>query len=308
MIKRDIAIPIYSRGREDYLSRLIEDMMTAYLPALEAGDMTACAFVYAQGYPADYVAALTVRFAEDIRKGKLLIVESKRPHTCIGEVAATAFSALNDRVDYRLAMLMDDDSRYRSDAVVDNNLRLAARSFLDQGDRAYSIKLGNGRDLNYWPFIEHAGPIMPFKEKMIWLNRKVLEEAIALPGFATLSVGEDVVLSALAWRGDAERCFGVFGIATFLHLGFEPDIDTDHASIGGGYGELMGHVEGISPPSELGKYEAAYRSGVTPHDVMPDIFVGKDHPHYVISGVKPEAVARYAAHLSPIDTRTRKAG
>jgi hypothetical protein len=127
---------------------------------------------------------------------------------------------------------------------------------------------------------------------MLWVSRGVMEEALAFPHFAELNVGEDVVLSALAWRGDAARCFGVFGIATFLHLGFEPDEEAP-ATLSGGYGELVGHIEGQESDPDLGKYAKAFRGGVVPHSVMPEIFVGPEHPHHTISGVRSEAVARY---------------
>lgn len=293
MLTRDIAIFICSRGREEYLTRLISDMERAYIPALAAGGLSACAYVYAQNYSAGYLGALRRDFAPAIAAGRLVIVEAPHPHASIGEVFVAAITALHARIDYRLAMLMDDDSLYRSEPQVDENLRQAARTFLTRGDRAYSIKLGQGRALEYWSFIDPDGPIMPFKEKMLWVSRGVMEEALSFPRFGDLSVGEDVVLSALAWRGDAARCFGVFGIATFLHLGFEPDGETVTPPIPGGYGELMGYEEGVSPPSELGKYERAFVSGVTPYKVMPDIFVPPEHPHHTISGIQPAAVARY---------------
>ncbi len=84
---------------------------------------------------------------------------------------------------------------------------------------------------------------MPFKEKMLWVSRAVMDEALAFPALATLAVGEDVVLAAIAWRGGAEKCFGVFGLATFLHLGFEPDEESAGLAMGGGYGELVGYDE-----------------------------------------------------------------
>jgi hypothetical protein len=142
---------------------------------------------------------------------------------------------------------------------------------------------------------------MPFKEKMLWVSRAVMEEALAFPAFATLSVGEDVVLAALAWCGGAERCFGVFGIANFLHLGFEPDGEMATPPIRGGYGELVGYDEGQNTDPELGKYGAAFRSGVVPFHAMPDIFVGPEHPHHTISGIRPEAVVRYSAREERFD-------
>ncbi len=294
-MKRDIAIVICSRGREDFLARLLDDLDRAFIPALEAGGLSVSTFVYAQMYPRAYLDVLAQRFAAAIAGGRLILVEPQRPHHRIGDVFAGAIAALHARVEYRLAMLMDDDSLYRSEPQVDANLARAARDFLDGGDRAYSIKLGQSRSLEYWPFINAEGPVMPFKEKMLWVSHPVMAEALACPEFATLSVGEDAVLSALAWCGGAERCFGVFGIASFLHLGFEPDGEVATPSITGGYGELMGYVEGQDADAELGKYGAAYRSGVVPHDVMPEIFVGPDHPHHTINGIRPEAVARYGA-------------
>jgi hypothetical protein len=296
-VNRDIAIVVCSRGREDHLARLLADIESAFAPALEAGGMSTCTFVYAQGYAPDFLDTLAARHAAAIAEGRLVICESVRSHQRIGDVYASAIAALHARLDYRLAMLMDDDSLYRSEPRVDANLVEAARDFLHHGDRAYSIKLGQGRDLEYWPFIDAAGPVMPFKEKMLWVSRAVMEEALAFPAFAKLSVGEDVVLAALAWRGDAARCFGVFGIATFLHLGFEQDGETVAPPIGGGYGELVGHIEGRDVDPELGKYGPAYRTGIVPHDVMPEVFVGREHPHFCISGIRPEAVARYGARF-----------
>ena len=292
---RDIAIIICSRGREDHLARLLADIDRAYAPALAAGGMSVCTCVYAQNYTTDFLAGLSATFGPAIAAGNLCIIPADRPHASIGEVFAAALTAIHARLDYRLAMLMDDDSLYRADPVVDANLRQAARDFLAHEDRAYSIKLGQNRDLEYWPFIDTDGPIMPFKEKMLWASRAVMDEVLALPRFAELSIGEDVVISAVAWRGGAERCFGVYGIASFLHLGFEPDGDAPGGAIAGGYGELVGYDERVTQPTELGKYESAFRSGVTMQQILPEIFVGPDHPHYTISGIRPEAVAQYGA-------------
>jgi hypothetical protein len=292
-LKRDIAIVICSRGREDMLARLLDDIDRALAPALEAGGLSVCTFVYAQNYPRAYLDTLARRFSADIATGRLILVEPRGPHHQIGYVVSSAIAALHARVDYRLAMLMDDDSLYRAEPQVDANLLRAARDFLDNDDRAYSIKLGQSRSLEYWPFIHAEGPIMPFKEKMLWISHPVMAEALALPEFAQLSVGEDAVLAALAWRGGADRCFGVFGIATFLHLGFEADGESATPPITGGYGELVGYVEGRDEGSELGKYSAAYLSGVVPHTILPEIFVGPGHPHFYINGIRPEAVTRY---------------
>jgi hypothetical protein len=296
---RDIAIVICSRGREDYLTRLLDDMHRAFVPALKAAGLSATTFVYAQNYPRAYIEMLAQRFAGDIARGDLIIVEPSGPHYQIGYVVASAIAALHARLGYRLAMLMDDDSLYRGGAEIDANLGRAARDFLDRDARAYSIKLGQGRSLEYWPFIDAKGPVMPFKEKMLWVSRAVMDEAQAFEAFSTLSVGEDAVLAALAWRGGADRCFGVFGIASFLHLAFEPDEETPQGGIAGGYGALVGYVEGKDGDPELGKYAPAYRSGIVPHDVLPEIFVGPDHPHYYINGIRPEAVARYGAPDQP---------
>lgn len=292
-MKRDIAIIICSRGREAMLARLVADMDRAFMPALEAGGLSACTFVYAQAYAPEFLARMQADHAAAIAGGRLVIIVAERTHSCIGEVYAAALGAIHARADYRLAMLMDDDSRYRATPAVDANLRQAARDFIAHDDRAYSIKLGQNPALEYWPFIDPEGPIMPFKEKMLWVSRAVLGEVLALPRFAELSIGEDVVISAVAWKGGAARCFGVYGIATFLHLAFEPDVETPEGPIAGGYGELVGFDEASPPVDDLGKYGKAFRSGVIMHHILPEIFVGPEHPHHTISGIRPEAVSRY---------------
>lgn len=305
-MNHDVAIVICSRGREELLARLLGDIERDFAPALMAGGMSVCTFVYAQNYSRSYLDGLNARFAEAIAGGRLLLVQAGRQHSRIGDVFATAIGELHARASYRLAMLMDDDSLYRADARVDANLRQAARDFLDHGDRAYSIKLGPSRDLEYWQFINAQGPIMPFKEKMLWVSHEVMAEARAWPAFAELYVGEDVVLSALAWRGGADRCFGVFGIGTFLHLAFEPDGEAAAApSLAGGYGELVGFVEEENPDDDLGKYGPAFRGEIVPHSVMPEIFVGPDHPHHTISGIRPEAVALYGTGAGGARTSSR---
>jgi hypothetical protein len=306
-LKRDIAILIYSRGRESLLARLIDDLDRFYMPALEAGGLSVCAFIYAQNYSRAYLDGLRQRHAAAAAAGRLILCQAERPHSCIGEVFLAAADAMHARLDYRLAMLMDDDSLYRADAQVDANLRDTARLFLAAGDRAYSLKLGPARVVEYWPFIDPKGPIMPFKEKMLWVSRVVMEEALAFPAFATLAVGEDVVLAAIAWRGGAEKCFGVFGLGTFLHLGFEPDEENAGLAMGGGYGELVGYDETKHGDPELGKYGAAFRGGIVPHTVLPEIFVGPEHPHHTISGINPEAVAQYGIRETGFSRIDRKA-
>jgi hypothetical protein len=294
-LKHDIVIFICSRNREALLTRLLADIETGFAPALEEGGLSVCTFVYAQAYGRDVIESLKQRFATSIASGRLIIAEPSVPHARIGEVFASAVAILHARVDYRLAITMDDDSLYRAAPDIDANLRQAARDFLARDARAFSIKLGMARTLEYWPFVDPAGPIMPFKEKMLWLSRGVMQEALAWPRFADLDVGEDVVLAAIAWQGGAERCLGVYGIATFLHLAFEADEANAGQSLGGGYGELVGFVEGRDHDPELGKYGKAFRGGIVPFSVMPEIFVGPEHPHHTISGIRPEAVARFSA-------------
>lgn len=304
---RDIAIVICSRGREDHLARLLGDIECGYTRALEAGGLSVCTFVYMQNYTLAYLGALEQRFADAIASGDLMLVVAKKPHSRIGDVYASAIAALHDRARYRLAMLMDDDSLYRADPAVDANLRQAARNFIDHGDLAHSIKLGSSRHLEYAPFISAEGPIMPFKEKMLWVSHDVMAEAQAWPAFAELYVGEDVVLAALAWRRDAGRCFGVYGMASFLHLAFEADGESAAPPINGGYGELVGYVDGHQTDDDLGKYGAAFRGEIVPHSVMPEIFVGPEHPHHTISGIRPEAVALYGAANRPLAVIARTA-
>jgi hypothetical protein len=284
MIHRDVAILICSRGREEVLARLLDDLCRGFVPALEAGGLTATIFVYAQGYGTTYVAGLKHRFVDAIERENFVLMEAEGPHTRIGDVVHTAVRRVHDRASYRLAMLMDDDSTYDADAVVDANLREAARTFIAHRHRAYSIKLGQARELEYGPFIYAADPIMPFKEKMMWVARPVLDEVLAVPRFRELSIGEDAVIAAVAWLGDPSTCFAVFGMATFLHLGFEEGAAGRSEDIGGGYADLMNY----DPQSGLehGKYDAALRTGVTPFHVMPHVFVPEDHPRYIFNGIR----------------------
>ena len=295
-MQRDIAVIICSRGREHYLERLLREIEAGFVPALAAGGLSLSTFVYGQNYPEEFWCRLERLFAPALASGRLVLIRAARPHRRIGDVVAAAIAAVHERADYRLAMLIDDDSRYRADAASDENLRDAATTFLARGDLAYSIKLGTGRALEFWPFVDPAGPIMPFKEKMLWVARPVLEEALALPRFAELSIGEDAVIAALAWRAGPQGCLGVFGVAGFVHLGFEPDPEQEPGEIAGGYADLMEATPGAA---EHGKYDAALRSGVTPYHVLPDIFVGEDHPHYIYNGIRPEAVARHMPDAGP---------
>jgi hypothetical protein len=109
-VKRDVAILIYSRGRESLLARLIDDLDRFYMPALESGGLSACAFIYAQNYSRAYLDGLRQRHAGAIAAGRLVLSEAERPHASIGEVFVAAAGAMHQRLDYRLAMLMDDDS------------------------------------------------------------------------------------------------------------------------------------------------------------------------------------------------------
>lgn len=289
MIETDVAIVICSRGREACLARLLRDLEHHFAPALEAEGMTCSIWVYAQGYSAAYLDRLPRGIGG--AAPRLVVIPSERPHGRIGDVVETAIRAVHERSSYRLAMLMDDDSVYEPHPAVDANLRAAARRFIDRGDRAYSIKLGPGDRLEYGPFVDLAGPIMPFKEKMLWVGREVLEEVLSVPRFAELSIGEDAVIAALAWLPDPGRCFAVHGMGTFLHLAYEGSAGSGGHDIAGGYAELAkaeaGRPDGISPET---KYDRALREGVTPHHVLPTTFVGEGHPHYAFNGIRPEVI------------------
>lgn len=291
-ILSDVAIIIYSRGREAHLARLLDDLAVGFVPALDAAGLTSCIWVYAQGYGPAYLDGLGRRFADQVAARELVVIPSAGIHGRIGEVAEAAIGAVHARSRYRLAMLMDDDSVYAAHPLVDGNLGEAARRFLEEGHRACSIKLGGGDELRYGPFVDLAAPIMPFKEKMLWASRAVLEEALALPRFAELSIGEDAVIAAVAWLAEPRACFAVHGMATFLHLGFEAEGDA--AEIPGGYAELT-RPPGAPENAPQCKYDEALRTGVTPHGIMPDIFVPKGHPHYAFNGIREEVAARMRA-------------
>jgi hypothetical protein len=287
MMDRDVVIIICSRGREDVLARLLSDLQLGFMPALEAGGLTCCIFVYAQGYAPDYLATLEQRFSEAVRAQKLVVTASSRPHTRIGDVVHTAIRTVHASAHYRVAMLMDDDSVYAADPAVDANVRGAARNLIERGHRAYSIKLGGSYELAYRPFVNLADPIMPFKEKMLWVSRQVLDEVLELPRFIELSIGEDAVIAAVAWLGHPNTCFAVYGMATFLHLGFERSPEFGDQDIEGGYADLMNYKGPVAGALD-GKYDAALRTGVTPYHILPDVFVPEDHPRYIYNGIRDE--------------------
>jgi hypothetical protein len=291
-VQSDIAIVICSRGRERTLARLLADLQDHFLPAVESGGLRCCVWVYAQGYAAEALDRLRGGLARLEAAGQLVVVPAGRTHSRIGDVVQTALRAVNDGSRYKLAMLMDDDSVYYDDPVVGTNLERAARTFIDRGHRAYSIKLGTGYDLGYGPFVNCDDPIMPFKEKMLWVSRAVAEEVVALPGFADLSIGEDAVIAAVAWLPAPEACRSVHGIATFLHLSYEASAEFGSGDVAGGYADLMNYTGPPPDATHFGKYEEALRRGVTPQHVMPDVFVPEGHRHWEFNGIRREVIAR----------------
>lgn len=291
----DVAIIIYSRAREQCLTRLLSDLRRDFTPALAKAGLTSCICVYAQGYSSEYLGRLGQEFAGLLKADGLLVIEAQRPHQRIGDVAHTAIRSIHDRCRYKMAMLMDDDSVYYGGDTVNRNVATAARRFVDEDHRAYSIKLGTSEALEYQPFVDFAAPIMPFKEKMLWVSRAVLEDVLEVPRFAELSIGEDAVISAAAWLPNPDACFGVFGIATFLHLGFESCEEFGQAEMEGGYAALMNFdARSANDPSHT-KYDEALRTGVTPYHVLPDVFVAEDHPLYVFNAIRDDAAARVRA-------------
>ena len=288
MIDCDVVLIICSRRREEVLTRLLGDLQQSFIPALDAGGLTSCIFIYAQGYAPNYLASLAQQFADGVAAQKLIVTAPTRPHTRIGDVVQTAIRTVHDCARYKLAMLMDDDSTYDADPVVDANVRRAARNFIECNHRAYSIKLGASHELEYRPFVDLSDPIMPFKEKMLWASYQVLAEVLETPRFSELSIGEDAVIAAVAWLSDPDACFAVDGIATFLHLGFERPPELGDQDIEGGYADLMNY----DPRGGAlhGKYDMALRTGVTPFHIMPDVFVPEDHPRYIFNGIRGKVV------------------
>src|SRR5215213_2697020 len=122
MIDSDVAIIICSRGREKCLARLLSDLQYHLTPALRAGGLTCCIWVYAQGYSAEYLESLNRKFADPLAATTLVVIASKHSHTRIGEVVHTAIRAVHDNSQYKLAMLMDDDSVYYPNPVVCMNI------------------------------------------------------------------------------------------------------------------------------------------------------------------------------------------
>ena len=291
MLQRDIVVMICSRGREAELARLIDDLVGGFLAALTEGGLTASVFVYAQLYHSDYLKNLAARHADALADGRLMIVPSEHPHKRIGDVIHTAITAMHARISYRLAMIIDDDSLYTSDPVVEDNLRSAVAAFIEGDQICFSIKLGQEREFSIGPFLDLDNPIAPFKEKMIWVNRAVLDDVLALPGFSELSIAEDAVITTLAWLRDPEGCRSVHGIASFVHFGVEAAPGLTGDAIPGGYADLVGFAGQPTAAAPHGKYDEPLRSGVTHWHVMPDVFVGPDHPHFIYAGLRGDVVS-----------------
>ena len=148
--------------------------------------------------------------------------------------------------------------------------------------------MGASYELEYRPFIDLSDPIMPFKEKMLWANYQVLAEVLETPRFSELSIGEDAVIAAVAWLSNPDACFAVYGIATFLHLGFERPPELGDQDIEGGYADLMNYDP--RGGALYGKYDMPLRTGVTPFHIMPDVFVPEDHPRYIFNGIRDKVV------------------
>ena len=50
------------------------------------------------------------------------------------------------------------------------------------------------------------------------------------------------------------------------------------------------NYQGLSANAVHGKYDAALRTGITPHHIMPGIFVPEDHRHYAFNGIRDEVI------------------
>jgi hypothetical protein len=290
MLERDIVVMVCSRGREAMLARLLDDLLGGFLPALAEGGWTTSVFVYSQLYGPEHAHKLAARHADAIADGRLIVVPAERLHTRIGDVVHAAITAMHSRLSYRLAMLIDDDSLYTRDPVVEDNLRRAVAAFIECDQHCFSIKLGQERDFAIAPFLDADHPIAPFKEKMIWVSRTVLDDVLALPRFSELSIAEDTVITALAWLRKPEACRAVHGISSFVHLGVETAPGLEGGDIPGGYADIVGFAGPPTAEAPHGKYDEALRSGVTHWHVMPDVFVGPDHPHFIYAGMRADAV------------------
>lgn len=290
MLKRDIVVMVCSRGRKGMLARLLDDLLGGFLPALAEGGWTASVFVYSQLYCPDYLDKLAARHADAMADGRLVVVPSERPHTRIGDVVHAAITTMHSQLSYRLAMLIDDDSLYTREPMVEDNLRRAVGAFIGGGQLCFSIKLGQELDFAIGPFLDPDNPIAPFKEKMIWVSRAVLNDVLALPRFSELSIAEDTMITTLAWLRNPEACRSVHGIASFKHLGAETAPGVTGGEIAGGYADIVGFSGPPTAAVPHGKYDEALRSGVTHWHVMPDVFVGPDHPHFIYAGLRTDVV------------------
>jgi hypothetical protein len=100
MIDRDVALIICSRGREDALARLLRDLHRAFTPALDAGGLSHCVWVYAQGYAPEYLARLRQEFALAVTAQNLVVTVSDRRGRPHGHSDAARERALQARHDH----------------------------------------------------------------------------------------------------------------------------------------------------------------------------------------------------------------
>lgn len=280
----DVVFMVCSRGRADMLTRLVTDINYYLAPAVIASGLSYCVSVYAQDYASDWLTEFDDSFDFP------LFVENAGGtiHTTVGNVVQTGVQLLDKQMESKVGhslfkskviVMVDDDSIFVGDARVNSNISRALKEFIDKQHTLYSVRLGSSTTFEMLPLLDASYPVMPGKEKMQWVRPDILMAAITHPRFSDLTIGEDAIVSTVAWTNDPKLCFSLYGIGTFIHLGLEGHLSPVTF-------ELANGLESLPEPDEH----------FTPQKMLPDIFVPELHPLHAYYGVRPEVIERMKTH------------
>ena len=279
----DVVFLLSSRGRPEMLKRVIESVHRFFIPAVTAAGLTYAMGVYAQDYASDWLDDLDAE--QDF---PFFVVRCDTIHLTIGNIVQTAVQTIDQAMEKKagyslfkskVVIMLDDDSIFSGDARVNANVTRALKKFIADQHLLYSVRLGPSTSFELLPLVDASYPVMPGKEKMQWVRPDVLMGAITHPKFSDLTIGEDAIVSTVAWTTDPKLCFSLYGVGTFIHLGLEGHLSPINF-------ELIGGLEALPEPTEH----------FGPQRMLPDIFVPETHPLHDYYGVRPEVIERMKQH------------
>ena len=279
----DVVFLICSRSRPEMLTTLLDNLHRFFIPAVTAADLSYCVALYAQDYDNRWLDDL-----DESQEFPFFVHRCDTIHMTIGNVVQTAAQVLDQKMQQRVGhslfkakvvIMLDDDSIFAGDARVNANITRALKEFVYHQHLIYSVRLGSSMTFDRIPLLDASYPVMPGKEKMQWVKPEILMAAITHPKFSDLTIGEDAILSTVAWTTDPKLCFSLYGIGTFVHLGLEGHLSPSNF-------ELKAGLELLPEPAEH----------FTPQKMLPDIFVPETHPLHDYYGVRPEVIERMKLH------------